>query len=81
MGADAEHPDPGYRDVTCSFCDRHNREVHVVAGRNGLIICSVCVAACADILDGEVGLAGPQGGWSHRWPGKRVSGTPPPADA
>jgi hypothetical protein len=56
-----------YRDVTCSFCDRHNREVHMVAGRNGLVICSVCVAACAVNLDNDTGLTGPPGGWPARW--------------
>ncbi|HVQ95866.1 MAG TPA: ClpX C4-type zinc finger protein [Mycobacteriales bacterium] len=63
--------DPGYRDVTCSFCDRHNRDVHMVGGRDGLVICSVCVAGCAESLDGDTGIAGPEGGWSARWPAKR----------
>jgi hypothetical protein len=45
--------DPGYRDVACSFCDRHNRDVRIVAGRDGLTICQVCVAAAAEIIDAE----------------------------
>jgi hypothetical protein len=67
--------DPGYTDVTCSFCDRHNREVHMVGGRDGLTICSVCVAACAVHLDADTGLDAPPGGWSDRWPAKQL--TPP----
>jgi ClpX C4-type zinc finger len=62
----------GYRDLTCSFCDRHNREVHLVAGRDGLTICQVCVAACATVMDGETGVAGPDGGWAARWPPKHL---------
>jgi hypothetical protein len=62
----------GYRDLTCSFCDRHNREVHLVAGRDGLTICQVCVAACATVMDGETGVAGPEGGWAARWPLKQL---------
>jgi hypothetical protein len=69
---DPEPADPGYRDVTCSFCDRHNREVHAVAGRDDLIICSVCVSRCAETLDGECGLAAPPGGWAGRWPAKHL---------
>jgi hypothetical protein len=75
--ADSERADPGYQDVTCSFCDRHNREVHMVSGRDGLIICAVCVARCAEFLDGDCGLAGPDGGWAGRWPAKETGGTRP----
>ncbi len=62
--------DPGYRDVTCSMCDRHNRDVHMVGARDGLIICAVCVARCAEVLDTDTGLEGPPGGWLARWPAK-----------
>jgi hypothetical protein len=66
--------DAGYRDVTCSFCDRHNRDVHVVAGRDGLRICQVCVAKCAEAIDGDTGVESPPGGWSARWPLKTATG-------
>ena len=59
--------DPGYRDVTCSFCDRHNREVHIVAGRDGLTTCQVCVAAAAEVVDADTGVPSPEGGWQGRW--------------
>lgn len=68
---------PGFRDITCTVCDRHNRDVHMVGARDGLIICSVCVARCAEVLDGEVGIDGPPAGWSSRWPPK--AHTAPPA--
>jgi hypothetical protein len=74
----AEQSDPGYTDVSCSFCDRHNREVHMVGGRDGLIICAVCVARCAEFLDRDTGIASPDGGWSGRWPSKP---TGPPSAA
>jgi len=57
----------GYSDVRCSFCNRHNREVRVVA-HSDIIICQVCVARCADIFDGDVGIEAPEGGWASRWP-------------
>jgi ClpX C4-type zinc finger len=57
----------GYQDVTCSFCGRHNREVRVVAHAD-LVVCQICVAACAEIFDDEVGIDGPPGGWTTRWP-------------
>jgi hypothetical protein len=60
-----------YRDVVCSFCGRHNRDVRVVATAAGPIICQVCVAKCAEIFDTETGLTPPPGGWPHRWPLKR----------
>ena len=72
MRVDPEQDDPGYRDVVCSFCDRHNREVHMVGGRDGLIICAACVARCADILDRDTGVDGPPGGWTGRWPAKNL---------
>jgi ClpX C4-type zinc finger len=72
MRADSEQASSGYRDVTCSFCDRHNSAVHMVGGRDGLTICAVCVARCAEILDRDTGLAGPEGGWSDRWPAKQL---------
>jgi ClpX C4-type zinc finger len=59
--------DPGYRDVTCSFCGRHNRQVHMVEGRDGLRICQVCVAAAAESIDTDAGVPSPAGGWSTRW--------------
>jgi hypothetical protein len=62
---------PGFRDITCSLCDRHNRDVHMVGARDGLIICAVCVARCAEVLDADTGLEGPAGGWLRRWPAKR----------
>jgi ClpX C4-type zinc finger len=65
--------DPGYRDVTCSFCDRHNRTVHIVAGRDGLTICQVCVAAAAEMIDADAGVPAPEGGWSGRWAAKTGS--------
>ena len=60
-----------FSDVECSVCGRHNREVRVVATENGLILCQVCVAKCAEIFDEEVGLTPPPGGWAERWPLKR----------
>ncbi|MGD9999890.1 MAG: ClpX C4-type zinc finger protein [Ilumatobacteraceae bacterium] len=54
--------------VDCSFCGRPNREVHMVAGREGLHICSVCVEKCAAILDDDAGVPSPEGGWTGRWP-------------
>lgn len=72
-GTDDLPPDlGGYRDVRCSFCDRHNRDVHVVAGRDGLVICQVCVAKCAEVVDADTGVPSPPGGWSSRWPLKRA---------
>jgi hypothetical protein len=83
MHAGSDAATAGYRDVTCSFCGRHNREVHMVGGRDGLTICAVCVARCAEILDSDTGVAGPHGGWSSRWPAKQVATAPnsAPADA
>ena len=72
MHVDSEQTDPGHRDVTCSFCDRHNREVHMVGGRDGLTICSHCVARCAEILDQDTGVPSPSAGWTGRWPAKRL---------
>lgn len=60
-----------FSDVVCSFCGRHNRDVRVVANDDVLVICQVCVAKCAEIFDGEVGLDPPDGGWQPRWPFKR----------
>jgi hypothetical protein len=60
-----------YSDVVCSICGRHNRDVRVVDGGAGVIVCQVCVAQCAEIFDEEVGLEPPPGGWSARWPLKR----------
>jgi hypothetical protein len=57
-----------FSDVECSFCGRHNREVRVVTNDDGLVVCQVCVAKCADIFDAEVGLTRPKGGWTTRWP-------------
>jgi hypothetical protein len=62
--------DPGFRDITCSLCGRHNRDVHMVGAKDGLIICAVCVARCAEILDADTGLEGPPEGWLNRWPAK-----------
>ena len=70
-----EPADPGYRDITCSFCGRHNRAVHMVGGADGLTICAVCVARCAEILDQDTDIAGPDRGWSGRWPAKQVPRT------
>jgi ATP-dependent protease Clp ATPase subunit len=52
-----------FRDVVCSFCGRHNREVRVVANDAGLVICQVCVAKCAQIFDEEVGSTRRKTGW------------------
>jgi hypothetical protein len=72
-GTDELPPDlGGYRDVRRSFCDRHNRDVHIVAGRDGLRICQVCVAKCAEAVDADTGVPSPPGGWSTRWPLKRA---------
>jgi ATP-dependent protease Clp ATPase subunit len=60
-----------YRDVVCSFCGRHNRDVRVVSNDAGLIVCQVCVAKCAAIFDEEVGVEPPQPAWVNRWPTKR----------
>jgi formylmethanofuran dehydrogenase subunit B len=60
-----------WSDVVCSFCGRHNRDVRVVANDDGIIICQVCVARCAEIFDDEVGVEPPTGGWVDRWPVKR----------
>jgi hypothetical protein len=73
MHAEAEPATSGYRDVTCSFCGRHNREVHMVGGRDGLTICTVCVARCAEIFDRDTAVVSPQGGWSDRWPAKQIT--------
>ena len=56
-----------YQDVRCSFCNRHNREVRVVA-HDDVVICQVCVARCAETFDLEVGIETPGGGWVGRWP-------------
>ena len=56
-----------FRDVVCSFCGRHNREVRVVTNDAGLVICQVCVAKCAQIFDEEVGVQ-PTQDWAGRWP-------------
>ena len=69
MGRVPEDP-THFRDVVCSFCGRHNREVRVVANDAGLIICQICVAKCAQIFDDEVGVDSPQE-WSGRWPLKQ----------
>jgi hypothetical protein len=61
-----------FSDVECSFCGRHNRDVRVVANAEGLVVCQVCVARCAEIFDDEVGIEQPSGGWSARWPLKRT---------
>jgi hypothetical protein len=57
-----------FSDVECSLCGRHNQHVRVVATSAGPIVCQVCVAACAEIFDQEVGLTPPLGGWARRWP-------------
>jgi hypothetical protein len=57
-----------YQLVDCSFCGRPNRDVHIVAGRDSLYICSVCVEKCAEILDADAGIAPPPDGWRGRWP-------------
>ena len=63
--------DPGFRDVTCSLCERHNRDVHLVSAKDGLIlICAVCVAKCAGVLDADTGLDAPPGEWQSRWAAK-----------
>jgi hypothetical protein len=65
-------PEPlesGHHDIRCSFCDRHNEHVRVVA-HHDVVICQVCVARCAEIFDEEVGVISPSGGWSGRWPMK-----------
>lgn len=62
--------DQGYRDVNCSFCARHNREVHMVGSAAGVIICSVCVESAAETLDRDTGVAAPTSGWRDRWPHK-----------
>lgn len=72
-GTEGEPGEPGYQDVNCSFCDRHNRDVHLVAGRDGLTICQVCIAKCGEILDGDAGTAGPRIDWPARWPTKTPS--------
>ena len=58
-----------FQDRTCSFCGRHNRDVHLVATESGLTICQVCVARCAEIIDADVGLEPLS--WTARWPPKR----------
>jgi len=67
-----ERLDTGHHDVRCSFCGRHNEQVHIVA-REDLRICQVCVARCAEIIDADIGVESPPGGWTGRWPLK-----PPP---
>lgn len=69
-------PGAAYQDVTCSFCGRHNREVHMVAGRDGLTICQVCVAGAAASIDADSGR--PVGPWATRWEPKSEPG---PAEA
>ena len=62
----------GYQLVDCSFCGRPNREVHIVAGRDNLYICSQCVEKCAEIFDRDTDVASPDGGWRGRWPLKKA---------
>ncbi len=76
MTASRPPGDPGFRDVTCSFCDRHNRTVHMVAGRDGLTVCQVCVAAAAESIDRDTGIEPPPGGWRSRWPEKTLRRIP-----
>ena len=44
----------------------------MVAGPDGLCICSVCVEKCAAILDEDARVPGPAGGWVGRWPHKSL---------
>jgi hypothetical protein len=44
--------------------------VHMVGAADGLIICAVCVARCAEVLDADTRLDGPPGGWLSRWQAK-----------
>jgi hypothetical protein len=60
-----------FRDVVCSMCGRHNRDVHMVSSESGVIVCSVCVGKCAEVLDKDTGIESPVGGWATRWPLKR----------
>jgi ATP-dependent protease Clp ATPase subunit len=59
-----------FSNVVCSFCGRHNRDVRVVTNGDGLTICQICVAKCAEIFDEEVGVE-PRQEWLSRWPLKR----------
>jgi len=44
-----------------------------MVAREDLRICQVCVARCAEIIDADIGVESPPGGWTGRWPLK-----PPP---
>ena len=44
-----------FRDARCSFCDRHDRDVRLVARQGRFVICQTCVARCAEIIDEELG--------------------------
>ena len=59
-------PEPAFTDITCSFCDRHNREAHMV-GRDDIRICSVCVAKAATVLDQDAEHDGAVDDWLGRW--------------
>jgi hypothetical protein len=59
-----------YQDVECSFCGRHNRDVHMVA-KDDLRICQVCVARSAQAIDADTGVAPPPVPWTERWALKR----------
>ena len=77
MGSVSVVAEPGFTDVECSFCGRHNREAHMV-GREDLRICSVCVARAASVLDHDADHDGPDVDWLGRW--RLKDGTTPAAE-
>lgn len=40
---------------TCAWCNKPEREVKKLLGRNGVALCDECLSLCVDILDAELG--------------------------
>ncbi len=50
------------QQIRCSFCGKNERQARIIAGPDGVYICSDCVDACKDLL-GEIPY-GPQGDYT-----------------
>ena len=50
------------QQIRCSFCGKNERQARIIAGPDGVYICSDCVDACKDLL-GEIPY-GPQGDYN-----------------
>ena len=50
------------QQIRCSFCGKNERQARLIAGPDGVYICSDCVDACKDLL-GEIPY-GPQGDYT-----------------